>query len=61
MLFRSNSEVEHSIVLEHVRLTNVPLRIVDSMIGRYAEIGHTKHLPRALQTNLGDHSKLWVP
>ena len=56
-----NSELEHSIVLEHVRLTNVPLRIVDSMIGRYAEIGHTTHLPRALQTNLGDHSKLWVP
>ena len=56
-----NSELEHSIVLEHVRLTNVPLRIVDSMIGRYAEIGHTAHLPRALQTNLGDYSKLWVP
>lgn len=56
-----NCEIEHSIVLEHSRVSDVPVRIVDSMIGRHASVDHSTRKPNALKLILGDHSKFWMP
>ena len=53
-----NSEVEHSIVLEHSRIINIPDRIEDSLIGRYVEIQASPIKPKAYKFMLGDHSKV---
>jgi glucose-1-phosphate thymidylyltransferase len=53
-----NSEVEHSIVLEHSRIVDIPGRIEDSLIGRYVEIHTSPIKPRAYKFMLGDHSKV---
>ena len=56
-----NSELERCIVLEYSRVINVPTRIQDSLIGRYASIEQDDHKPRAIKMNLGDHSRFWLP
>jgi glucose-1-phosphate thymidylyltransferase len=53
-----NSEVEHSIVLEHSRIVDIPSRIEDSLIGRYVEIHTSPIKPKAHKFMLGDHSKV---
>lgn len=55
-----NCEIERSIVLEHSRLSHLPDRMQDSLIGRHAAVCHTEDKPRALKMNIGDHSSLWV-
>ncbi|MCS7220173.1 MAG: glucose-1-phosphate thymidylyltransferase [Anaerolineae bacterium] len=52
-----NCEIEHSIVLEHSRIVDVP-RIEDSLIGRYVEVTRSQVKPRAYKMTLGDHSKV---
>ncbi len=53
-----NSEIEHSIVLDHSHIENVPHRIQDSMIGRNVHITHSPIKPRAYKLILGDNSKV---
>jgi glucose-1-phosphate thymidylyltransferase len=52
------SEIEHSIVLEHSRIVDIPQRIESSLIGRNVEIVRSPLLPRAYKITLGDHSKV---
>jgi glucose-1-phosphate thymidylyltransferase len=55
-----NSEIEHSIVLEHSRILDIPYRIEDSLIGRKSEITRSPIKPRALKMTLGDHSQVGI-
>jgi glucose-1-phosphate thymidylyltransferase len=54
----SQSEIEHSIVLEGCVIRDVPVRIEDSLIGRYTEIQPSPIKPKAYKFMLGDHSKV---
>jgi glucose-1-phosphate thymidylyltransferase len=51
-----DSEIEHSIVLDHTRIKGVPSRIEDSIIGRDVEITYSPIKPKAYKMTLGDHS-----
>jgi glucose-1-phosphate thymidylyltransferase len=51
------SELEHSIVLANSRVENVP-RVIDSLIGRHAEVVRTHQRPRANRFLIGDHSQI---
>ncbi|MDQ3145856.1 MAG: glucose-1-phosphate thymidylyltransferase [Actinomycetota bacterium] len=51
------SEVEHSIVLEEGRVEAVP-RLVDSLVGRRAEVTRSERRPRASRLMIGDHSRV---
>lgn len=53
-----NAEIERSIVLEHCRITDVPARIQDSLIGRRATITRASGRPAAYRLTLGDHSSV---
>ncbi len=53
-----NSEIERSIVLEHSTIRDIPTRIQDSLIGRYAEVTIASLRPKAIKMHLGDHSRL---
>jgi glucose-1-phosphate thymidylyltransferase len=53
-------EIEHSIVLDHTRLIDVPGRIEDSLIGRNVEIVRSPHRPKAHKLLLGDYSRVEV-
>ena len=52
------SEIEHSIVLEHSRIVDIPQRIENSLIGRNVEIARSPLLPKAYKMTLGDNSKV---
>lgn len=52
------SEIEYCILLENSRITNVPVRIEASLIGRHAEVYSSAERPRAHRLMLGDHSRL---
>lgn len=54
------SEIEHSIVLEHCTIKDLPHRLEDSLIGRYVEIARSPLKPRAYRLALGDHSTVGV-
>ncbi len=53
-----DSEIEHSIVLDHSRIVGIPSRIEDSIIGRDVEITFSPIKPKAYKMTLGDHSKV---
>jgi glucose-1-phosphate thymidylyltransferase len=53
-----NSEIEHSIVLDHSRIIDVPSRIEDSIIGRDVEVTYSPIKPKAYKMTLGDHSRV---
>jgi len=55
-----NSEIEHSIVLEHSQIVDIPHRIEDSLIGRRSRISRSPIKPKALKMTLGDHSEVGV-
>ena len=50
-----NTEIEHSVILAHSRISNVP-HITDSLIGKNVEVSHNERRPRATRLMLGDHS-----
>lgn len=54
------SEIEHSIVLEHCTIRDLPHRLEDSLIGRYVEVSRSPLKPRAYRLVLGDHSTVGV-
>jgi glucose-1-phosphate thymidylyltransferase len=53
-----NSEVQRSIVLENCTITDLPVRIYDSLIGRDVVLTQSDSKPRAIKLQLGDHSKV---
>ncbi len=55
-----DSEIEHSIVLEHSRIVGIPSRIEDSLIGRFVEVTRSPIKPRAIKMTLGDHSRVGI-
>lgn len=55
-----NCEIERSIVLEHSTLSDLGVRLQDSLIGRNATVQRNDDKPKALKMNIGDHSSLWV-
>ena len=54
------SEIEHSIVLEHSKIIDIPYRIEDSLIGRNSKITRSPIKPKALKMTLGDHSNVGI-
>jgi glucose-1-phosphate thymidylyltransferase len=55
-----NCEIERSIVLEHSSITDLNVRLQDSLIGRHATVQRSEGKPRSLKMNIGDHSNLWI-
>ncbi len=55
-----DSEIEHSIVLEHSKIIDIPYRIEDSLIGRRSKITRSPIKPKALKMTLGDHSNVGI-
>ena len=55
-----NSEIEHSIVLEHSRIDSIPQRIEDSLIGRNVVIARSPLKPKAYKLTLGDNSRVGI-
>jgi glucose-1-phosphate thymidylyltransferase len=54
------SEVEHSIILEHSQIVDIPQRIEDSLIGRNVAVTRSPMKPRAYKLMLGDYSRVGV-
>lgn len=54
-----HSEVEHSVLLERVSITDVP-RLQDSLIGRDAVVTRSQSRPKALRLMVGDHCQIDV-
>ena len=50
----TDSELEHSVVLEHSRIIGVP-RLMDSLLGRHVEVTRSGLRPAATRLMLGDH------
>jgi len=55
----TDSEVEHSVILENSRIVGIP-RVTDSLIGRDVEVLRSEQKPTALRLMLGDHSRVEV-
>ncbi|WP_029215534.1 glucose-1-phosphate thymidylyltransferase [Kallotenue papyrolyticum] len=53
-----DSEIEHSIVLEHSSIVAIPHRIEDSLIGRNVKVHRSPIKPKAYRLTLGDHSDI---
>lgn len=51
----TDSEIEHSIVLEHSSIVGVP-HLIDSLIGKQVRLMRSQQKPRANRVMLGDHS-----
>ncbi|GAB4447659.1 MAG: glucose-1-phosphate thymidylyltransferase [Chloroflexi bacterium OHK40] len=54
------SEIEHSIVLEHSSIRGLPHRLEDSLIGRNVEVSRSPFKPKAYRLMLGDNSTVGV-
>jgi glucose-1-phosphate thymidylyltransferase len=55
-----NSEIEHCIILEHSRITDIGTRIEDSVIGRNVEISRSPLRPKAYRMTIGDNSQIGI-
>lgn len=55
-----SSEIEHSIVLEHCTIRDLPGRVEGSLIGRHVEVTRSPLKPKAYRLVLGDHSTVGV-
>ena len=53
----TNSDLDHSVVLEHTRITGIN-RLTDSLIGRNAVVERTGQKPASTRLMLGDHSTI---
>lgn len=56
----ADCEIEHSIIMEECKITDIHHRIEDSLIGRKVEIVRSPVKPRAYKMVLGDHSKVGI-
>ncbi|MBK9050969.1 MAG: glucose-1-phosphate thymidylyltransferase [Chloroflexi bacterium] len=55
-----NSEIEHSMVLEHSTIKDISGRIQDSLIGRQVIINRSPIKPKAHKLTLGDYSQVGI-
>ncbi|MBX0330463.1 glucose-1-phosphate thymidylyltransferase [Oscillochloris sp. ZM17-4] len=55
-----DSEIEHSIMLEHSTVRGLPSRLEDSLIGRNVEVARSPLKPKAYRLMLGDNSSVGV-
>ncbi|MBU1486748.1 glucose-1-phosphate thymidylyltransferase [bacterium] len=55
-----SSEIEHSIILEDSKITEIGGRIEDSLIGKNVEVSKSSLKPRAYRFMLGDSSKVGI-
>ncbi len=55
----TDSEIEHSIILENSVISNIS-RIENSLIGKSVEVSKSSLKPKAYRLMLGDHSKVGV-
>jgi glucose-1-phosphate thymidylyltransferase len=55
-----NSEIEHSIVLEHAKVRNIR-RVQDSLIGQRVEVIKSGVKPEAYRIMVGDSSRIEIP
>ncbi len=53
-----NSEIEHSIILDHSRITDIGGRLEDSLIGKNVEVFRSDGKPKAYRLMLGDSSQV---
>ncbi|CAN5388743.1 glucose-1-phosphate thymidylyltransferase [soil metagenome] len=53
----SNSEIEHSIILEQSTISDVR-RMEDSLLGKQVEVSRSDRKPSAIRLMLGDHSRV---
>ncbi len=53
-------EIEHSIILDHSTLTDVPGRICDSLVGKNVLVAPSDNKPRAFRFMLGDASEVRI-
>lgn len=53
-------EIEHSILLENARISGLPHRLEDSLIGRNVDISRSSAKPKAYRLMLGDNSSVGV-
>jgi glucose-1-phosphate thymidylyltransferase len=58
--FISNSEVEHSIIMENCQILDIPGRIEDSLIGRNVVLEKAPVKPKAHKLLLGDNSRVGI-
>jgi glucose-1-phosphate thymidylyltransferase len=56
----TGSEIEHSVVLENSRITDIGQRIEDSLIGRNVDIAKSRSRPKAYRMVVGDFSKVGI-
>lgn len=56
----TGSEIEHSIVLEKSRITDIPGRIEDSLIGQNVVVERSQLKPAAYRLMLGDNSRVGI-
>jgi len=54
------SEIEHCVILENCRITEIGHRIEDSLIGRNVEITKSHAKPRAYRMVVGDFSRVGI-
>lgn len=52
------TDIEHSVILENATISDIPQRIVDSVIGQRAQIKPAHPRPKALRLMIGDDSQL---
>jgi glucose-1-phosphate thymidylyltransferase len=52
-----DSEIEHSVVLEHSKIIGVP-RLTDSLIGKFVEVRRSTMRPHATRLMVGDHCSI---
>ena len=55
-----NVDLEHSVLLEGAKITDVHQRIVDSLVGQRAKIVEAPRKPKALRFMVGDDSKVEI-
>jgi glucose-1-phosphate thymidylyltransferase len=55
-----NSEIEHCIILENCKITDIGARIEDSVIGRNVVITRSPLRPKAYRMTIGDHSQIGI-
>ncbi len=56
-----NSEIEHSIILENTKISNLGQRMERSLVGKDVEIVQCSTMPKAYRFMVGDASRIEVP
>ena len=57
----TDSEIEHSVILEKSTINDIPGRIEDSLIGQNVEVGRSPQKLSSYRFMLGDNSRVGIP